>query len=180
MNTCTNKGCRQSFKWPTQLARHMKNCNFPPVEVQKDYFKNSDDLFECRKCSKTFKYQSNVSRHKNDCKGQNVSVNKCTQCDKEFKYQSRLNKHLRFMKRISVRCVVIVALVLEEQTIFKSTLSTVEKVTKCVILIMITSKKVKIMIMQILTIPYQHFYQPNNYIPPTITSTIKILVSLLQ
>ena len=105
MNTCTNKGCRQSFKWPTQLARHMKNCNFPPVEVQKDYFKNSDDLFECRKCSKTFKYQSNVSRHKNDCKGQNVSVNKCTQCDKEFKYQSRLNKHLQVHeKNISQVC----------------------------------------------------------------------------
>ena len=105
MNTCTNKGCMQSFKWPTQLARHMKNCNFPPVEVQKDYFKNSDDLFECRKSSKTFKYQSNVSRHKNVCKGQNVSVNKCTQCDKEFKYQSRLNKHSQVHeKNISQVC----------------------------------------------------------------------------
>ena len=48
MYSCTNQGCRQSFRWRQQLVRHTDKCEKPVTEKELK-FKKVDDCCKCVK-----------------------------------------------------------------------------------------------------------------------------------
>ena len=85
---CKNIGCPESFRWPTQLRRHLDECKYEKFTKIKKY-ESRDGLFVCLKCSKTFKRQICF------IKEVKKKIYKSSKCEKEFKFKCRLKKHLK-------------------------------------------------------------------------------------
>ena len=95
--TCPNEGCRKSFKWPIQVARHKDKCVFPPPQpiIKPKMYTIEDERFVCNTCHRSYSKKVNVYRHiRKGCVRKEKKVFKCTQCNKEFLYECCLNKHL--------------------------------------------------------------------------------------
>ena len=60
MYSCTNQGCRQSFKWRQQLVRHTVKCEKAVIEKELK-FKKVDDCCKCVKCGVTYKYKTGLN-----------------------------------------------------------------------------------------------------------------------
>jgi len=101
---CKNVGCRETFSWPMQVARHAAKCQYPVPVVQKKYHL-VDGKYRCSKCSKGFSHQASATRHsKIDCLKQKKEY-KCTVCSKVFLYKSKQKKHQKFhVKSAAQQC----------------------------------------------------------------------------
>eukprot|EP00794_Sanderia_malayensis_P010570 gene10570-11691_t len=92
--SCTNSGCRESFKWASQLSRHKKNCTKP--SMQQKQFDLINGSFRCLSCSKSYAHRPNILRHLKTCKGSQASsnVHERSYCSRNFTYKSTLERHM--------------------------------------------------------------------------------------
>lgn len=93
--SCKNFGCRQSFKWASQLSRHKKVCTRPSIEKKK--YDTYNGKFRCLACFKSYGLKHNFNRHIKSCnKGRHVEKSlKCIHCEKEFMFKSKLDRHIQ-------------------------------------------------------------------------------------
>ena len=97
---CKNIGCRASFTWPMQVARHKLKCTFHASSVEQKY-KLVDGKYQCSKCKKSFTHQASSTRHtKINCLKKKKEF-KCSVCNKLFIYKSLFQKHERFHENLA-------------------------------------------------------------------------------
>ncbi len=59
MYSCSNEGCRQSFKWRQQLARHRLKCDKPVIAKEKKFVK-LEDCYKCSPCGVAYRYKTGL------------------------------------------------------------------------------------------------------------------------
>ena len=80
LNSCTNSGCRKTFKYRMERKRHLNSgkCEGVPLDpsvVAKKIVKNDNDVYVCKACNTEIRNRNNVSRHLKLCKVNPLSGN---------------------------------------------------------------------------------------------------------
>ena len=69
LNSCTNRGCRNTFKYRMQRKHHLDSgkCEGGPPDPSvfaKKIVKNENDVYVCKECNTEIRHRNNVSRQK--------------------------------------------------------------------------------------------------------------------